>query len=210
MDDDEALLALGAGDDEQQAAARAVLADRYFEKLFVRLKRELGEALAEAVTTGAFMRLWRTAAARPDELPYGKSVMAWLFRAGLLEQIDERRRNRGRQRTQVCSIPEDGDCPEDRRRPRELSALEREMTADMARETLRFILGLEQPARGILLFDFINTYEELTGGEFSLHDEELLDCTREYEVWSRDALRSARTRARVALKEFFKRRGFDA
>jgi DNA-directed RNA polymerase specialized sigma24 family protein len=207
MTDEDALLFLAAGDAKDKEVARDYLATKYVPYLIAWFARNLPhEPTADHAAGETLIRLFRTAEKRSALLPHPEKLRAWLLAAAARSMQDARRRNRGRQQAQVKSLDqalEDPDFPEpsstDKRTPAD---------ADMARAALDCILALDQPGRGILLFDALGEITELTDSEhIELHADTLIDCTQAFGVYSRDALRAHRTRAREAVAECLTRKG---
>ena len=207
MTDEDALLFLAAGDAKDKEVAREYLATQYLPYLLAWFaKNILHEPTAEHAAGAALMRLFQTAENRAALLPHPEKLRAWLVSAGIRSMQDERRRNRGRQQVRVQSLEQALEDPEF---PVPIVADQRTLAdADIARAALDCILALEQPGRGILLFDAIGEITELTGSQhIELHADNLIDCTQGFGIYSRDALRAHRTRARQAVAECLTRKG---
>ncbi len=208
MTDDDALVALALGNESEQASAREHLADVYIAKLMVIFRRLLPEDIADQAVSGAIMRLIRVAKETPERLPSPVGLESWLVRGGWFEARDAQRRVRGRQRATVEGLDGHEEDLESRSTESD-ETVDNAGGAELARVTLQYIFALEQPARGILLYDTYKCIQELTNEELDFHDEELIDCVKPYGVWTRNALRSHRTRARRDLLEHLIERGFS-
>lgn len=210
MNDEDALVALALGDESDKQRARDYIADVHLGPLVVRLDRLYQEDdVADRAALGAINRLFRVAETTPDRLPRPSSLAAWLLSAARFAARDARRQDRGRQRAEVGSLEDHEE--EDL----EVYATEFEETvenaegSELADIVLDYILKLDQPARAILLYDTHKFIQEMTRRELDLHDEEMIDCVRPYGVWTRDALRSHRTRARQDLRDYLSERGYS-
>lgn len=207
MTDEESLLALACGEDGERATAYEHLAETWLPRLIVIFERQLPPDVAGQAATGALMRLRRVARDSPGELPDADGLGGWLFSGGLFEAADAQRRIRGRQRAVVEGL--EGHQDEVEADATEGDAVvDRAADMEFANSVLAFIFGLDQPARGILLYDMFDYIEELTGRELDLHNERLIDCGTSCGTWTPDALRSHRTRARKDLIEYLIMRGF--
>lgn len=208
MTDEDALIDLALGDDAEKARAREHLADAYVGPLMVIFRRIFEqEDIADRAALGAIARLTRVAESRVEHLPTASGLKNWLVKAGRYAALDARRMDLGRQEARVDGLDdqaEEVDSPSTEFDEPALTA----SAAELARVVLAYILGLDQPARGILLFDAYGQIQDLTNEEIDLHDDELIDCMKPYGVWSRDALRSHRTRARRELREHLIAKGF--
>jgi DNA-directed RNA polymerase specialized sigma24 family protein len=211
MDDDAALLELGAGDSPghgqgdspARRAAKEAIAIRYHAKLMTVLRRQFmyePEAAGHAATA-ALIRLYKKAQIRPGSVSAeNNGVWRWLLKTAGDAARDFCREARRHRPDDVADPPaslldEGGDGRHGGPNPAELT-----VAREAAQRALDVILDLPQPDRGILLHDMRGEFEHLTGDDRALHDQELIDCTKDHGVWSRDALRSARTRVRKTLE----------
>jgi DNA-directed RNA polymerase specialized sigma24 family protein len=207
MTDDEALTFLALGDQKQKASAHEHLAAVWVPTLLVVFERHLPPDVAGQAALGALARLMRKAEKDPDNLPPPEHLAAWLFKAGWRSASDAKRKARGRQKAKVDSL-DDHEGEVETWAAAGSAGASRAADAEFARAVLRFIFGLEQPERGILLYDTLKHIEYLTNEEVDLHDEELIDCGKSCGIWTRDALRSHRSRARKDLMEYLITSGF--
>lgn len=207
LDDEAALTALGAGDAADAAAAASALADRYHAKLMNVLHRQYKYApeVAGHAATAALMRLFDKSKRFPGTIcAADHGVWRWLLKVAGDEARDYRRwvRRHGQDLLDPpADLPDEGGDGRFSRTEPGAIALGREE----GRRILEFIMSMRDPERGILLNDLQGEYAELTGDALEVHDLELIDCSKAHGIWTRDALRSARTRARERLRAFIER-----
>lgn len=215
MDDQEALLALAAGGDSEQATARAWLFDRYHARLVAALAHQLfqDEDCANAGAADAFVELFESAEKevpalleRPDE-PW-----RWLLRRARDRTRDHRRRVRNII-TGVPKAEKAGFAVQDIDHHAETLPSEDDPVAaltsqDQARAVragaLEFLSQLEHPDRGVFLHDLVMRYGILTADEAAAFDDELIGRT--HEDFTTDALKKRRQRLNERLRAFFQER----
>lgn len=203
IDEEGALLALACGADDPPAAAQARedLANEYCDALVLALNRKLRLPfqVAEIAAGEAMLELFDKVEADVGAVGIkNRGIWRWLLKAGIDAARDELRRLRRQARYHAG----DGE-PEPTRPPASDPAMGVE-SVDMASKILEAILEMDEPKRSILLHDAIDTIGELTDEEIELHDQELIDCAQEHPMYTKNSLRSHRTRARKDLESLLK------
>ena len=203
LDEEAAFLAIADADRNPTAAERArrEIAEAYLGPLvgLLHQQKRLPLPVAEAAASSALFELLDKVAEDPGAVGVrDRGVWRWLVNGAVWRARDELRKWRRWAKDHDAGGLDD---------PEAATATPRQEAeaADLAAKVLRFILALPQPERGILLYDAIDTISELTGEDVDLHDQELIDCSQAHGVWTRDSLRSYRTRARAKLKAFLAR-----
>lgn len=221
MDEQEALLHLCAGSEEEQEAALAFLFDRYYGKIVETLagRFRLDRHAAEVGAADAFIELRANAETDGLELdgvpgqPY-----RWLLERAASRTIDETRRNRRQltgvpkamQRNLVRHEVEAGEPGTSLAslNPGPFAHASSTETVQAARTAFfEFLDTLEGVDRGILLHDMVVKYELLTLQEAEAFDEQLIGRSHEDHIYTDEALRKRRERLTTKLLEFLDERG---
>lgn len=221
MDDQEALLHLCAGSEEEQEAALAFLFDRYYGKIVETLagRCRLDRHDAEVGAADAFIELRANAGTDgpkldgvPDQ-PY-----RWLLERAASRTIDETRRNRrqlsgvpkAKQRNLVRHEVETG-VPGTSLASRNPDPLAHASSAEIVAATraafFEFLDTLEGVDRAIVLHDLGVNYELLSPQEAEAFDEQLIGRCYEDHVYTEEALAKRRQRLAAKLRSFLDKRG---
>ncbi len=199
-DDEAALLALVDDDPVVAAGGRTALAERYYPELVEWLVKRFGarDHIAETAAGDAIMRLFKKVGADLDCVdPQDSGVLRWLKKVALDAARDRMRWIRRKQALGLQDDPALGELPEEASaEPRPDQAVQQ---ADQAADVFAVIDGLDEPFRSILLYDLLGAYEELRGEARVFHDQEFIDAAQEHEIYTRDRLRSYRSRIRKKL-----------
>ena len=205
MTPDEALIALAAGEEEDQERAKEVIFDHFFPRLVVLLERELF-ASPDAATTGvadALIELFRKIGDLIEKsIDTPRQIQGWLIKRARQRTIDEIRRSglhglSKAEREQVRIIEFD----EDVRDGIEDATIH---DAEFASLVLAHAATLDQPDRGIVLGILLNA--DSLDGEDDEVDSEIIDCLTPWGIYTVEALRKRRFRLRRELQDRF--RGF--
>lgn len=205
MDDEQALLYLGAGDSAQKRQARRVLAERYIEPLIGVLAKFLPasserESLSEHAAPAALMRLFKKVEADPDAVrAENKGVWRWLLKVGRDAASDERKRRLRH------SVPAHyGDEPSERASGPDLDPVARAVSKEAASAILSFVMGLENTLDKAVLLEDMIVLRHISEEEREVHDVDLREFTKDY---TSEALRKRRERVEKKIDAFIRGMG---
>lgn len=215
MDDQEALLALDAGSDEERQTALSFLYDWYHDRLAALLgnRFHFDDEIAQIGAAQALLELYQGATALvPDLYDQPDQPWRWLIRRASDRATDAARQ----QRRLVANVPDA--LKEDFTRhglnaaepvlvsehDPSAEALAQEQRTLVRTSVFTFLDTLEQPDKGILLHDLVAQYELLSPREAGEFDEELIG--RSHNLWTDDALKKRRQRLKPRLAEFLQER----
>ena len=219
MDDNEALLALGAGDPPDKARAREWLFDQYYERLLAALvdKFRLDEQYAGTGVGTALFELCENAANVVPTLEGRRGQpWSWLLMRSISRAQDERRKAiRKLQYATTGSFTQD-----DEDNTFELDALssgDDTMTsvldADQAEHLhallFTFVPSLDDVDRHIFLHDLVSRYELLSADEARELDDEFLSRSAPDEIYTYERLKKRRQRLHLKLRGFLNQRGIS-
>ncbi len=214
MNDDEALLALAAGDSLEQQAAKEWLYDSYFERLLAALEGRfrIDGQFALSGAGIAFDELCRDASRLLDRLA-GREGALWKW---LLLRASSRARNeRLRHYRHISGDPSgpaeidvlevEGDYPGD---DPEVAAAETDESEHLRLVIQDLVPTLDEVDKHILLHDLVTRYELLTPEEAALLDDDYLSRAQPDELYTREQLKKRRQRLLEKLRNLPALRGF--
>jgi len=215
MDDKEALLAIVAGADDEQARSRAWLFDRYHARLVAALSHQFyqDEDCANAGAADAFLELFQSADKEvPTLLDRPDEPWRWLLRRARDRTRDHRRRVRniitGIPKTQKARFAvQDIDDHEETLASTDdpvASLASKDQARAVRALALDFLSKLEHPDRGVFLHDLVMRYGVLTADEAAGFDDEIIGRT--HEDFTIDALKKRRQRLNDRLRAFLQER----
>lgn len=215
MDDQDALLALGAGDSDEKAAAAKTLFDRYHRKLVALLENRFYQDrdCANVGAGYAFAELFDQPARVLTKLLEKKKgePWAWLVRRGIDRTKDARRAAR-RILSRVPDTQKDAVAREDLEDYTDSLAAHsgnpiQELEAREFRSSiLAFLEDLEPLNRAILLHDFVVRRRVFPPNEIAEYDEELISRLFVDKIFTAEALAQQRSRLKQKLRTFLERR----
>ena len=212
MNDDDALLALGAGDESEKLAALTWLCDTYFERLLTALEDKLridpqftltgsGEAIDELAKEPDRVADW--CLGKPDAL------WKWL----LLRAADRSRNERSRHFRQLTGPYGTGqidltelDLESGNEGPME-AALRDDDRQQLMTIFTDVVPGLEDVDRHIFLHDLVARYELLTEEEAEHLDADYVSNAAPDKIYLTEMLKKRRQRLREKLRELPALRG---
>lgn len=212
MNDDDALLALGAGDESEKLAALTWLCDTYFERLLTALEDKLRFDPQFSLTGAgeAFDEL----AKEPDRVAdwcLGKPGALWRWL--LLRSADRSRNERRRHFRQLTGPYGAGqvdltelDLGSGNEGPME-AALRDDDRQQLMTILTEVVPGLDDVDRHIFLHDLVARYELLTEEEAEQLDDDYVSNAAPDQIYSTEMLKKRRQRLREKLRELPALRG---
>lgn len=205
MTDDEALLALAAGDGAELETARAWLYDTYFEPLLAILEEEFRFDGQFALTGAglAFDELFREAMTVADQLQgRERGVWKWLLRRAIDRSKNERashfRKLTGPYGGDQVN-PEELDIESGADGPQEAAILEDDHRHLIAVLT-EVVPTLDKTDRHIFLHDLVTPHELLTPEEAEYIDDEYISRSAPDGIYMKETLKKRRQRLREKLE----------